>query len=203
VPLAWAALIGYGIGSLPIGFLLARRASGVDVRTVGSGNVGAANVYRTAGRRLGVLVMVLDALKGAGSVLTARALIPQPVEPAAAVAGLGAILGHVFPIWLRFRGGKGVAAACGVFAVLAPWSTAIAALVFLATVALGRYVSLGSMLATAVLPVAEWLRPGNASVDLAAAGAALLILFRHRGNIVRLIRGVEPRLGDRIGRQEH
>ena len=202
MPLAWAALIGYGIGSLPIGFLIAWRAGGIDLRRAGSGNVGAANVYRTAGWRLGVLVMLLDVAKGAGSVITARALVPQSVDSAAALAGVGAVVGHIYPVWLRFRGGKGVATACGAFGVIAPWSTFTAVLVFVVTIGVSGYVSLGSMLATAVLPAVEWMRPGDTSVDLAATAAAALILFRHRGNIARLAGGSERRIGDRVERQE-
>jgi glycerol-3-phosphate acyltransferase PlsY len=195
VPLAWAVLIGYGIGSLPIGFLLTRTATGVDIRRTGSGNVGAANVYRTAGRGLGVLVMLLDVAKGAGSVITARLLLPHSPD-SAAVAGLAAIIGHIYPLWLRFAGGKGVAAACGVFAMLAPWATAAAAAVFLLAAGLTRYISLGSVLATVTVPVVEWLQPGNRPAELATVAAAALILFRHRGNLARLSRGTERRFGD-------
>jgi glycerol-3-phosphate acyltransferase PlsY len=193
--MAWAALIGYGIGSLPLGFLLTRAAAGVDIRRAGSGNVGAANVYRTAGRGLGVVVMLLDMAKGAGSVMTARLLWPHSPD-SAALAGLAAIVGHIYPLWLRFRGGKGVAAACGTFAIIAPSATASAAVVFVLTAALTRYISLGSVLATVTVPLVEWLTPGHRPEELAAMAAAVIILFRHRDNLARLARGTERRFGE-------
>lgn len=192
-----AALLGYIVGSLPLGFLIARGRGGIDLRRVGSGNVGATNVFRTAGTSLGVLVMLVDVAKGAGSVLLAR-LIASPAEPhTEALAGLTAVIGHIYPVWLRFVGGKGVAVACGVFAVLAPLATIGAAIVFVAATWVSKYVSLGSVLATMTLPAFEWLRPGGEAVELAATGAAALILFRHRSNIARLLRGTERRLGQR------
>jgi glycerol-3-phosphate acyltransferase PlsY len=189
------ALLGYLLGSLPLGFLIARCRGGVDLRRVGSGNVGATNVYRSAGRWLGVLVLVVDMAKGAGSALLARALFAPGHEHAEAVAGLAAVVGHIYPLWLRFVGGKGVAVAFGVFAVLAPLATAIAASVFAATTWATRYVSLGSVLATVTLPAVQWSYGASDAVSLAATGAAMLILFRHRGNIARLVRGTERRLG--------
>jgi len=192
-----AALFGYFLGSLPLGFLIARVRSGVDLRRVGSGNVGATNVYRSAGRTLGVLVMLVDVGKGACSVWLARFLFGASTEQAATIAGLGAIVGHVYPVWLRFVGGKGVAVACGVFAVLAPVATAAAAVVFLAATSATRYVSLGSVLATVTLPAVEWSRRGPEPVTLVAIAAAGLILFRHRSNLTRIARGTERRLGQR------
>jgi acyl phosphate:glycerol-3-phosphate acyltransferase len=192
-----AALLGYFVGSLPLGFLLARGRRGIDLRRVGSGNVGAANVYRTAGRWLGVAVMLVDVAKGAGSALLAGALFAPVEEHAEALAGLAAVVGHIYPVWLRFVGGKGVAVAFGVFSVLAPMATAVAAIVFVATTWITRYVSLGSVLATVTLPALEWSRGSGDAVSLAATGAAVLILFRHRGNIARLVRGTERRLGQR------
>ncbi len=192
-----AALLGYVIGSLPLGFLIARGRGGVDLRRVGSGNVGATNVVRTAGTSLGVLVMLVDVAKGAGGVLLARLLSAAPEPQTEALAGLTAIVGHIYPVWLRFVGGKGVAVACGVFAVLAPLATLSAAIVFVVATWVTKYVSLGSILATMTLPALEWLRPGTEAVEVAAACAAALILFRHRSNIVRLIRGTERRLGQR------
>lgn len=191
-----SAIVGYVVGSLPLGFALARRG-GVDLRRVGSGNVGATNVYRSAGRGLGVLVMLLDVGKGAGGVWLARALVPGGEEVGDAAAGLGAVVGHVYPVWLRLAGGKGVAVACGVFAVLAPLATAVAAAVFALATMLTRYVSLGSVLATVTLPLVEWTRAGEGPIALAAVVAAALILFRHRGNLARLARGTERRLGQR------
>jgi len=184
-----AILLGYAMGSLPIGYLVAQTASGVDLRRVGSGNVGAANVYRTGGRRMGVAVMLADAAKGAAVVLIAGA------GPAAVAAGVAAVIGHIYPVWLGFKGGKGVATASGVFGVLAPWPTAIAAVAFGLIVARTRFVSLGSIVATVLLPVIEWSMPGLRAIDIGATLVAALILFRHRGNAARLWARTERALG--------
>jgi len=175
-----AILLGYAIGSLPIGFLVAQSTRGVDLRRAGSGNVGAANVYRTTNLGLAIAVMAADVAKGAAAVLIAGGGV------AAAAAGVAAVVGHVYPVWLGFHGGKGVATATGVFGMLSPWPTAIAAAAFGVTVARSRFVSLGSVVAAVLLPVAEWLTPGPRAVDFAATFVALLILFRHRGNMARL-----------------
>jgi acyl phosphate:glycerol-3-phosphate acyltransferase len=187
-------LFGYLAGSVPFAFLLARRA-GIDVRIAGSGNVGAANVLRTAGARRAVLVMALDVAKGAAAVVLAHAAIGGVA--AGALTGAAAIVGHIYPVWLRFHGGKGVAVAAGVFSILAPAATAIAALLFLVTVWMTRYVSLGSVAATLALPPAAWLAGESGAVVFAAAGTASLILFRHRANLRRLRSGIEPRMGVR------
>jgi len=187
-------IVGYTIGSLPLGYLAAQWLKGIDLRRVGSGNVGAANVYRTAGLGVAMLVIVIDVAKGAGSVMLG-ARITSGVGGAIA-AGLGAIAGHVYPVWLRFHGGKGVATACGVFSVMAPLATAIAATVFIATVWITRYVSLGSIMATSVLPPLAWVTNEPTPVVAGAALAALLILQRHHGNLVRLRQGSERRLGE-------
>ena len=184
-----AIVLGYAIGSLPIGFLVAQRARGVDLRRAGSGNVGAANVYRTAGLGTAIAVMAADMAKGAAAVLLAGG------GAAAVPAGVAAVVGHVYPVWLGFHGGKGVATASGVFGVLSPWPTAIAAAAFGVTVAGTRFVSLGSVVATIMLPLAAWLTPGLRSVDIAATVVALLIVFRHRGNIARLWSRTEPAVG--------
>jgi acyl phosphate:glycerol-3-phosphate acyltransferase len=184
-------LLGYAMGSVPFAFLLARRA-GIDVRVAGSGNVGAANVLRTTGLPLGVTVMMLDIGKGAASVLTAYAAAGTV---SAAAAGAAAIVGHIYPVWLRFHGGKGVAVAAGVFAVLAPAATIVASAVFFATVGLSRLISLGSMAATVTLPSAAWLTGAPPAVVAAAFGSAALILFRHRANMRRILGGTEQRFG--------
>ena len=182
-----AILIGYALGSLPIGYLVAQGAGGVDLRRVGSGNVGATNVYRTTGLAIAIAVMVADMGKGAAAVLLAGT---NPVA-----AGVAAVVGHIYPIWLRFRGGKGVATASGVFAVLAPIPTLLAAATFTLVVARTRFVSLGSIAATIVLPIAQWLTPGMRAVDIGTTIVAALILFRHRGNIGRLLSRTERALG--------
>jgi len=184
-------LLGYAMGSVPFAFLLARRA-GIDVRVAGSGNVGAANVLRTTGLPLGVTVMILDIGKGAASVLTVYAAAGTV---SAAAAGAAAIVGHIYPVWLRFHGGKGVAVAAGVFAVLAPAATIVASAVFFATVGLSRLISLGSMAATVTLPSAAWLTGAPPAVVSAAFGSVALILFRHRANMRRILGGTERRFG--------
>ena len=184
-------LLGYAMGSVPFAFLLARRA-GIDVRVAGSGNVGAANVLRTTGLPLGVTVMMLDIGKGAATVLTAYAAAGTV---SAAAAGAAAIVGHIYPVWLRFHGGKGVAVAAGVFAVLAPAATIAASAVFFATAGLSRLISLGSMAATVTLPSAAWLTGAPPAVVSAAFGSAVLILFRHRANMRRILGGTERRFG--------
>ncbi len=183
-----AILIGYAVGSLPIGYLVAQRAGGIDLRRVGSGNVGATNVYRTAGLSRALVVMLADMAKGAVAVLVAGG------GASAVAAGVAAVIGHIYPIWLQFRGGKGVATASGVFGVLSPIPTAIAAAAFAIVVARTRFVSLGSIVATIVLPVVEWMTPGRRGVDIGATIVAALILFRHRGNARRLLAHTEQAL---------
>jgi glycerol-3-phosphate acyltransferase PlsY len=184
-------LIGYAVGSVPFAFLLARRA-GIDVRVAGSGNVGAANVLRTSGAHLGVAVMALDITKGIAAVLAAQAAAGS--MPSAAAAGAAAIVGHIYPVWLRFHGGKGVAVAAGVFSVLAPVATVAAAAVFLSTVWATRVVSLGSVAATVTLPSIAWIAGAPPSVLIAALGTGALIVFRHRANLRRILKGTERRV---------
>ena len=191
----WPILLGYLAGSVPFAFLLARRA-GIDVRVAGSGNVGAANVLRTTGTWRAILVMSLDVAKGALAV--ALASVVQAGVTLTALAAAAAVVGHIYPVWLRFHGGKGVAVAAGVFAVLTPIATALAAGLFLVIVWLTRYVSLGSIAATVALPPAAWITGEPIAVVLAAAGSGALILFRHRGNIRRLREGTERRMGVRV-----
>jgi acyl phosphate:glycerol-3-phosphate acyltransferase len=185
-----AILIGYAVGSLPIGYLLAqKRAGGVDLRRVGSGNVGATNVYRIAGLATALAVMSADMAKGAAAVWLAGG------GTDAVAAGVAAVIGHIYPIWLRFKGGKGVATASGVFGVLTPIPTLIAAAAFVLIVARTRFVSLGSIVATIVLPIIEWTTPGRPAVDVGVTIVAALILFRHRGNLTRLLSRTERALG--------
>ena len=185
-------LLGYLAGSVPFAFLLARRA-GVDVRVTGSGNVGAANVFRTAGARRATLVMILDIAKGALAVTLA--FLMNASVPMTAATGAAAVLGHVYPVWLRFHGGKGVAVAAGVFAVLSPIGTLAALSVFLVLVTMTRYVSLGSVAATLALPPAAWLTAAPGVVVATTVGVAALIVFRHRTNLSRLRAGTERRIG--------
>lgn len=183
---------GYLIGSIPFAFLLARRLGGVDLREAGSGNVGAANVLRTTSASLGIAAAALDICKGA-----AVAVLAGGDPGTRAAAGLAAIAGHVFPVWLRFRGGKGVATACGVYAVLTPLPAAIAFAAFLIIVARTRFVSLGSLVATSLLPIAAMLSRAPSPIVASAVAGAALIVYRHRGNVARLRAGTERRLGDR------
>jgi glycerol-3-phosphate acyltransferase PlsY len=193
---AMAILLAYGIGSTPFAWLLARRFGARDLRRVGSGNVGAANVFRASGVTAGILVAILDVAKGVASVVVADRLGGGTAT--AAAAGMAAIVGHIYPVWLRFRGGKGVATACGVFAILTPAAIAPALAVFVSTVWLTKYVSLGSVLATLALPPVAYATGSPLSAVVVAIGACALIVFRHRSNVMRLRTGTERRLGARI-----
>ena len=190
-----AILVAYGIGSTPFAWLLARRWGARDLRRVGSGNVGAANVFRASGMTAGVLVALLDVAKGAASVVVADRL--SGGADTAAVAGMAAIVGHIYPFWLHFRGGKGVATACGVFAILTPAAAVPALAVFVSTVWITKYVSLGSVLASLALPPIAYATGSPEPVVIVACAACALIVFRHRSNVMRLRTGTERRLGAR------
>jgi acyl phosphate:glycerol-3-phosphate acyltransferase len=191
-----ASVIGYLLGSIPFAWLVVRRWQGIDLRSAGSGNLGAANVARTAGAAAGVLVALLDIGKGAASVVIAARITHDPA--ASAAAGFAAVLGHVYPVWMRFHGGKGAATACGAFAVLTPLAIGPALTVFLVTVWLTGYVSLASLAATFVLPPLAWAMGSPAPSVRAAVAAAILIVFRHRSNLSRLRTGTERRFGVRV-----
>jgi acyl phosphate:glycerol-3-phosphate acyltransferase len=188
----WPILLAYLAGSVPFAYLLARRA-GIDVRVAGSGNVGAANVMRTTGTWRAVIVMALDVAKGALAVVLAT--VTHAGVTLTALAAAAAVVGHIYPVWLRFHGGKGVAVAAGVFAVLMPLATGLAFSIFLVIVWATRYISLGSIAATVALPPAAWVTGEPLVVVAAAAASGALILFRHRGNIRRLRAGTERRMG--------
>lgn len=188
-------LAAYFIGSIPFAYIVPRALAGIDVRQAGSRNVGAANVLRTTRVGVAVSVVVLDIAKGASAVLlAAMAGADSGIQSGAAAA---AIVGHVYPFWLRLHGGKGVAVACGAFAVLAPVAAASCVAVFAAAVWLSGYISLGSILATALLAPATLLFDAATPVTVSAAGVAALILFRHRANIVRIALGTERRIGQK------
>jgi glycerol-3-phosphate acyltransferase PlsY len=193
--MALTILLAYLLGSIPFALLLARRWSATDLRLVGSGNLGAANVMRASGLAAGVLVAVLDMAKGAASVWLAERFAANAAAPAA--AGLAAIVGHIYPVWLRFRGGKGVATACGVFSVLAPLAVPPALAIFVGSVWLTKYISLGSILASLALPPLAYVTGSSMPSIVAAIGAAALIIFRHRSNVARLRARTEPRVGAR------
>lgn len=197
-------ILAYLIGSIPFGYLIVRGKVGDDIRQSGSGGTGATNVSRRAGRAAGVFTLVLDALKGVIAVLVARTVfagVGPYADWLAAAAGIAAIVGHIFPLWLGFRGGKGVATGVGVFFILAPVALLCAGVLFVAIVALTRYVSLGSIIAAVTIPLFVWLQAVFVEpvADLrplltAAITGALLILFAHRGNIGRLARGTESQI---------
>jgi len=196
--LATSLLAAYLIGSIPFSFLVARRWGIADVRTVGSGNVGATNVMRAAGKLPGLIAFALDASKGAGAVLLTRALAPGEVAlPASAVV---AVLGHVFPVWLSFRGGKGVATGLGSFLPLAPGAALAGLGVFVLVVALTRYVAIASISGGAAVALAAWWLGAPAATAIAAAAVAVLLVFTHRSNLGRLARGTEARLGSPASR---
>jgi acyl phosphate:glycerol-3-phosphate acyltransferase len=187
-------LAGYLLGSVSFAVLLVRRRTGRDIREEGSGNAGATNVLRSYGKGLALAVALADAGKGAAAVAVTRLFTADP--RVAAAAGLAAIVGHVFPLFYGFRGGKGVATAVGAFLALAPLPTLVSVAVFVLIVAGTRYVSLGSVVSMCLLPpVAGLLFHAPWAVVVAAAGASVLIVFKHLQNLRRLARGEERRLG--------
>lgn len=188
--------IAYLLGYIPFGLLLVRWRTGADVRNAGSGNIGATNVARTAGRSLGILTLVLDATKGALAVLIADWL--SAGDPLIMAASTFAVLcGHMFPVWLRFQGGKAVASALGAFLVLTPWAMIATVLIFLPLIWKTRFVSLSSIAAAAALPLGVWLLTHNGIYLTVAAASAALIIYKHKGNIARLRAGTENRLGSK------
>ena len=194
-------LVSYLLGSIPFGLLLAKLFGDADVRRAGSGNIGATNVARVAGPAAGILTLVLDVGKGwiavwlAGRVVHAGAAVMV-------VTGFFALLGHCFPVWLRFRGGKGVATAAGIFAALCPEALLAALILFALVVWYWRYVSLASLAASAAMPLLVYLlwAPHFAPPNIVTGGSlamALLVIYQHRGNIERLARGEEPQFTPR------
>jgi glycerol-3-phosphate acyltransferase PlsY len=197
------AAAAYLLGSIPVGYLLVRVFRRQDIRTVGSGNIGATNVLRLGGKGLGAATFLLDVVKGALAVLLA-ALIAGPVLPMVpqrnveALAALCAVLGHMFPVWLGFKGGKGVATGFGVFLVAAPWAALCAITVFAIVLGLTRYVSLASILGAASFPIFAWFTvQGERPAFFIAVQAivALMIILKHHPNIRRLLAGNESRFG--------
>lgn len=190
VVVALVVAAAYALGAIPFGYL-AGRARGVDIRTVGSRNVGATNVFRTLGRPIGIAVMAADIAKGVAAVMLARAFTDDPWPLVAAGA---AVLGHVYPVWLRFRGGKGVAVGCGVAAGLMPLAVLVLVPVWVAVIGVTRYVSLGSIIAAAALTPTVWAF-GYGWPTVAFAGlVSAAVIARHHANIRRLLRGDELRL---------
>jgi glycerol-3-phosphate acyltransferase PlsY len=201
----WMTLAGlasaYVVGAIPVGFLVARTFGGLDIRRAGSGNIGASNVLRTLGKLPAVLTLCGDIGKGYVAVSVARALVPAPWG--AAAGAVLAVVGNCWPVFLGFRGGKGVATGLGAFLALAPWATAPAALVWLVVVASFRYISLASIMACLCLPLGVallgfwWGTVDRWESAGAAVATAIIIIARHRTNLERLAAGREPRLGER------
>jgi glycerol-3-phosphate acyltransferase PlsY len=189
-----AFVTGYLLGSIPFGMLLTRLAGKGDVRKVGSGNIGATNVLRAAGRATAALTLLLDALKATAAVLIARQLWPGS-EPFAAA---GALIGHLYPVWLKFRGGKGVATYLGLLIPLLWPAAAIFAIVWLAALAIVRISSVAGMLAAVSAPIAAAIF-GAATLFPILLGFTLLVLWRHHGNLARLKAGKEPKIGEKSG----
>jgi glycerol-3-phosphate acyltransferase PlsY len=183
----------YLLGSIPFSFLVGRAFGVADVRRVGSGNVGATNVLRSAGKTAGLLALLLDAAKGAAASLLALWLVPDR-PTVAALAAVAAVLGHMYPVWLRFQGGKGVAAGLGAFAPLVPKAAMAATGVFLLTLMATRYVSISSIVGTATLAALAFVF-GSPAVAWAATLTAVLVVLRHRSNLKRLHDGSERRAG--------
>jgi len=197
VSLLWIPMAAYLLGSIPFGLLVAKVFGGGDVRKAGSGNVGATNVARVAGPLAGILTLVLDAAKGSAAIWLA-AHFSGEVAGWMVLAGLAALIGHCFPVWLRFHGGKGVATAAGVFLMLSPLALLGSLLLFLIVVMFSRYVSLGSIAAAAAMPLLIYFlwAPHHAPpliVTFGAFSAAMLIVYKHYTNIQRLVEGREPR----------
>ena len=186
-------LLAYALGAIPFGLLLTRAAGLGDVRNIGSGNIGATNVLRTGKKGLAVATLLLDAAKGAGAVLIARAIWPD-LPQAEGIAAIGAFLGHLYPVWLGFKGGKGVATLIGIVLALHWQSGLMMMAVWLLTFLLTRYSSVGGMMAGLAAPVSALLF-GRIDLAVLLVGFALLVLWKHRTNIGRLARGEEPKVG--------
>lgn len=184
----------YLLGSIPFGIVLTRLFGAGDLRRIGSGNIGATNVLRTGRKGLAAATLLLDGAKGAAAVLLARHFVPELGQDGAMIAGAAAMIGHCYPVWLRFRGGKGVATLLGVALALAWPIGLIFALVWLGTVLLARISSLGGMAGAIAAPIAA-LVLGYPAYATGLAGLAVIVLWRHRENIARLRAGTEPRIG--------
>jgi acyl phosphate:glycerol-3-phosphate acyltransferase len=200
VNLAWLIpVVAYLLGSIPFGLLIVKALGGPDIREIGSGNIGAANVARNAGKLAGILTLVFDAAKGYLAVGLASRYAGGSIRWMM-IAAVFAIIGHMFPVWLGFKGGKGVATGLGVFIPIC-WQAVLAGIVlWLLVVIFWRFSSLGSISAAAALPLFVYLlyAPGHAPPEIVTFGTvviAVLVIFKHRGNIERLIAGEEPRLG--------
>jgi len=190
--------MAYLLGSIPTGFLVAR-ARGVDIRTVGSGNIGATNAFRVLGKGLGIFVLLMDALKGWVAVQIGAQLVNQllpgaPLDNLRITAGIAAILGHNFTCWLNFKGGKGIATSAGVLIALVPWALLIILSIFIILFVTTRYVSIGSIAAAFALPFATWFTTRNTGLTIVTGAMGALAILKHRKNIQRLLNGTENRI---------
>ncbi|WP_395613759.1 glycerol-3-phosphate 1-O-acyltransferase PlsY [Allosphingosinicella sp.] len=186
-------LLAYALGAIPFGLLLTRAAGLGDVRNIGSGNIGATNVLRTGKKSLAAATLLLDAAKGAGAVLIARAIWPD-LPQAEGIAAIGAFLGHLYPVWLGFKGGKGVATLIGIVLAL-HWPSGLVMMgIWLLTFLALRYSSVGGMMAAIAAPVSALLF-GRIDLAILLTGLALLVVWKHRSNLGRLVRGEEPKVG--------
>ena len=188
-----ALLLGYALGSIPFGLIVTRLAGKGDIRAIGSGNIGATNVLRTGSKKLAALTLLLDAAKGSVAVVAAAWAFGLPTIPYAAT---GALLGHLYPVWLRFRGGKGVATLLGILIPLLPFAALIYALVWVGLLLVARISSLAGMIAAASAPITAYL-VGRIDLFPMLLGFALLVIWKHRANIARLRSGTEPRVGQK------
>lgn len=200
----FTAIVGYLLGSLPTGYVVGK-ARGVDLRTVGSGNIGATNVFRTLGKGLGILVLVIDGLKGYAACawlpdlvmhyLTQKHSLPDAgfYDVLRIAGGLGAVLGHNYTCWLKFKGGKGIATSAGMLAALVPLAFVITLSIWIVMFAVTRYVSVASIAASVALPFAAYFTRNSATIVIVTAFMALLAIYKHRANIRRLLDGTESR----------
>jgi glycerol-3-phosphate acyltransferase PlsY len=186
-------IVSYLLGSIPVGYLIVNAKTGGDIRKTGSGGTGATNVSRRAGKGAGILTLVLDALKGSAAVIISRILLGDTNHAMwwIGIAGIVAMIGHIFPVWLGFRGGKGVATGVGVFLVLTPIAVLFSGLLFVVTVWATRYISLGSMIAALSIPVFGWMLNVGTPIIVSELIGAILIVHAHRANIGRLINHTE------------
>ncbi len=189
------------LGSIPTGFLIGK-AKGIDIRTIGSGNIGATNVFRALGTPAGTFVLLMDALKGfaacawvCDAVQNFSGLPKADPESLRITAGLAAVMGHNYTCWLRFKGGKGIATSAGVLAALVPWALVIIASIWVIVFAISRYVSLASICASFALPFATWLTRGSGTMIAVTSAMTVLAIYKHRSNIQRLLNGTESRIG--------
>ena len=194
------ALAAYLLGSIPTGYLVAR-AKGIDIRTVGSGNIGATNAMRVLGKPAGIFVLLMDALKGYLAVWLCHRILANMEAEASVIAtsriiaGISVILGHNYTCWLKFKGGKGIATTAGVYLALAPGALGIAILVFAVAVVVTRYVSVGSIAGAIALPIAVWVTRENMLLRVVTFAISALAIYKHRSNIQRLMAGTENRIG--------